>query len=88
MDKSKENTRVADLIKLSESSNINDLDLKIIMGIKNPAILNDFRAKRTLGLSMFSYAVAAGLIDWDDFKWIKEHINEGGQTDEDEDGGK
>ena len=35
---------------------------------------------------MLHYAVAAGLIDWDDLEWLKEHINDEEQTDEDESG--
>ena len=85
MDKSKENTRVADLMRLMDLDSNNDLETKIFIGIKNPAFINDIREGCT-DLMMLHYAVAAGLIDWDDLEWIKEHINDEEQTDEDESG--
>lgn len=74
MDKSKENTRVADLMKLMTINSGRDFETKIFMGIKNPAIFNDAHEDYT-GLMILRYAVAAGLIDWDDLEWIKEHVN-------------
>ena len=71
MDKSKENTRVADLMSMDASV----VQTKIIMGIENPAIFNNLMENGLSNLNMWPYAVAAGLIDWDDLKWIKEHVN-------------
>ena len=88
MDKSKENTRIYDFVRLIR---LNDQRLcnKIIMGIKNPAILENFiNSDYNWNLN---YAMAAGLIDKDDvnflnsilgisyqYVWEKEHLPGGG----------
>ena len=84
IDKSKENTRIADLLAMSEDG----LKLLCSVGINNPAILKQFmnegaeaevegnESEETNSAFKWEYAAAAGLIDWDDVTWIKEHINE------------
>lgn len=86
IDKSKENSRVKELIYTSE----NALKINITRGIKNPAILKHFLNYHTsveiLSLIIDAkYAMAAGLIDRDDAKWIKEHEEEilSGQSEND-----
>lgn len=74
MDKSKENSRVEEFIHADPGV----IYINIIKNIKNPAILKHFL--NTDGSSSFiviaEYAMAAGLIDRDDVKWIKEHEEE------------
>lgn len=87
IDKSKENTRIAKLLAMSEE----DLKLLCTKGIENPMILKQFLAEgpaaesdgeseseseETNTVFKWEYAVAAGLIDWDDAKWIEEHVDE------------
>ena len=82
LDKSKENTRIANYLAMSEE----DLRLLCIKGIDNPMILKQFFAEgsaaesdgeseneseETNSVFLWRYAVAAGLIDWDDAKWIE-----------------
>lgn len=85
IDKSKENTRIAKYLAMSEE----DLKLLCTKGIDNPMILKQFLAEDSVAESdgeseseetntvfKWEYAVAAGLIDWDDAKWIEEHVDE------------
>ena len=87
IDKSKENTRIAKYLAMSEE----DLKLLCTKGIDNPMILKQFLAEgpaaesdgeseseseETNTVFKWEYAVAAGLIDWDDAKWIEEHAND------------
>lgn len=75
MDKTKENTRIATLLAMSEDA----VKTKMAVGIENPAIYKQFIAEEELN---WDYAVAAGLLSEDDVKWIKENVNEGGQDDQ------
>lgn len=69
LDKSKENTRIGDLLAMSEE----DINLKMLVGINNPSIFKQF----ILGEGIdWNYAVPAGLLSESDVKWIKEHVNE------------
>ena len=88
IDKSKENSRIEELLAMSED----DLKLLCSVGINNPAMLKQFmsegaevedsgsgnesESEETDSAFKWEYAAAAGLIDWDDVAWIKEHINE------------
>lgn len=69
IDKSKENTRIADLLAMSTE----DVRTKIMVGIDNPSILKQFVADEGMN---WDYAVAAGLLEKSDVEWIKEHVNE------------
>ena len=64
IDKSKENVRIEQLKALSEE----DLELLCSVGINNPAILKQFISEDDF---KWEYAVAAGLLDWDDVAFIK-----------------
>lgn len=69
LDKTKENTRIADLLAMSEE----DISLKMLVGINNPSIFKQF----ILGEGIdWNYAVSAGLLSESDVEWIKEHVNE------------
>ena len=68
LDKSKENTRIADLLAMSEDA----VKVKIAVGIKNPSIYKQFIAEEGM---KWEYAVAAGVLEESDVKWIKEHVN-------------
>lgn len=69
IDKSKENTRIADLLAMSTE----DAKAKMMVGIDNPSILKQFVADEGMN---WDYAVAAGLLEESDVEWIKEHVNE------------
>ena len=69
IDKSKENTRIADFLAMSTE----DLELLCAVGLNNPAINKQFASEEAF---KWEYAAAAGLISWDDVKWIKENVNE------------
>ena len=69
IDKSKENTRIADLLAMSEEA----VKTKMMVGIDNPSVLKQFVAEEEVN---WDYAVAAGLLEESDVKWIKEHVNE------------
>lgn len=71
IDKSKENTRIAKYLAMST----NDLIMLCYINIENPIFL------KQLGTFTFNwdYMVAAGLLDWNDVKWIKEHVNQENQ---------
>ena len=75
IDKSKENSRIQDLLDMSS----NQLRIKIGVGINNPSIFKQFTKD---GGNIWDYAVAAGLLEESDTQWIKEHVN----TNEDEEG--
>ena len=79
IDKSKENSRIQDLLDMSSSQ----LRIKIGVGISNPSIFKQFTND---GGSMWDYTVAAGLLEKSDVQWIKEHVNVDGDNDEDEEG--
>ena len=64
LDKSKENSRIADFINM----NYNAKFYCILSGIKNPAILKHYMNDS----ENFSYAIAAGILDRNDVEWIKE----------------
>lgn len=68
IDKSKENTRIADLLAMSTDA----VKTKIAIGIDNPAIYKQFIADEGMN---WDYAVAAGMIEKSDAEWIKEHVN-------------
>lgn len=77
MDKSKESTRVEKLINMTSFNPANSF-LYVLSNIKNPSIFNDlvrYIGTELVQLEIYRYAVAAGLIDQDDFEWIKENIN-------------
>jgi hypothetical protein len=69
INKSNENTRVAKLLAMSTD----DVKLLCSVGINNPAIHKQFANEEAIN---WDYAVAAGLISWDDAQWIKTHVNE------------
>ena len=69
IDKSKENSRIADLLAMSTDA----VKTKIMVGIDNPSILKQFVADEGMN---WDYAVAAGLLEKADAEWIKEHVNE------------
>ena len=46
---------------------------KMMVGIDNPSVLKQFVAEEEVN---WDYAVAAGLLEESDVKWIKEHVNE------------
>lgn len=67
IDKSKENSRIADLLAMG-----NEVATKIAMGIQNPAIYKQFVGN---GGVIWDYAVAAGLLEKADAEWIKNNSN-------------
>lgn len=67
IDKSKENSRIADLLAMG-----NKVGTKIAMGIQNPAIYKQFIGN---GGVIWDYAVAAGLLEKADAEWIKNNSN-------------
>ena len=69
IDKSKENSRIADLLAMGTDA----VKVKIAMGINNPAIYKQFVEDDGMN---WDYAVAAGMIEKSDSEWIKEHVNE------------
>ena len=69
IDKSKENSRIADLLAMSADA----VKTKMMVGIDNPSILKQFVADEEMN---WDYAVAAGLLEKSDVEWIKEHVNE------------
>lgn len=79
IDKSKENSRIQDLLDMSS----NQLRIKIGVGINNPSIFKQFTND---GGNIWDYAVAANLLEESDAQWIKEHVNVDGDNDEDEEG--
>lgn len=80
IDKSKENSRIADLLAMSPQQTA----IKIIAGIKNPSILKQFMDSVAVENPTLDwrYAVAAGLLEWSDVEWIKEHVNEESEENE------
>lgn len=81
IDKSKENTRIADLLAMSEEA----VKTKMMVSIDNPSILKQFVADEEMN---WDYAVAAGLLEESDVEWIKEHVNEEEPADENQDQGQ
>ena len=69
IDKSKENSRIADLLAMSTDA----VKTKIAVGIENPSIYKQFVEDEEMN---WDYAVAAGLLEESDVEWIKEHVNE------------
>ena len=69
IDKSKENTRIADILAI-DSDKVKNM---IAIGIDNPSIYKQFIAEEDV---KWEYAVAAGLLTEEDVQWIKEHANE------------
>jgi hypothetical protein len=69
LDKTKENTRIADLLAMGTEA----VKTKMMVGIDNPSILKQFVAEEEIN---WDYAVAAGLLEKSDVEWIKEHVNE------------
>lgn len=69
IDKSKDNSRVADLLAMSTDA----VKIKIAVGIENPSIYKQFVEDEGMN---WDYAVAAGLLEKADAEWIKEHVNE------------
>ena len=78
LDKTKENTRITDLLAMSTD----DVKAKMMVGIDNPSILKQFVADEGMN---WDYAVAAGLLEKSDVEWIKEHVNEEEPVDENQD---
>ena len=68
IDKSKENSRIQDLLDM----NLEAVRIKTMVGIDNPSILKRFVAENEMN---WDYAVAAGLLEKSDAQWIKEHVN-------------
>ena len=64
LDKSKENSRIADFINMNSNAKF----YCILSGIKNPAILKHYMNDS----EGFNYALAAGILDRNDVEWIKE----------------
>ncbi len=81
LDKTKENTRIADLLAMSEEA----VQTKMMVGIDNPSILKQFVADEEMN---WDYAVAAGLLEESDVEWIKEHVNEEEPADENQSSGQ
>lgn len=81
LDKTKENSRIADLLAMSEDA----VKTKIAVGIDNPSIYKQFIAEEGM---KWEYAVAAGLLEESDVKWIKEHVNEEEPADENQSPGQ
>lgn len=69
IDKSKENSRIADLLAMSTDA----VKTKIAVGIENPSIYKQFVEDDGMN---WDYAVAAGMLEKADAEWIKEHANE------------
>lgn len=69
IDKSKENSRIADLLAMSTDV----VKTKIAVGIDNPSIYKQFVEDDGMN---WDYAVAAGMLEKADAEWIKEHVNE------------
>ena len=69
IDKSKENSRIADLLAMSTDA----VKTKIAVGIENPSIYKQFVEDDGMN---WDYAVAAGMLEKADAEWIKEHVNE------------
>ena len=80
LDKTKENTRIADLLAMGTEA----VKTKMMVGIDNPSILKQFVADEGMN---WDYAVAAGLLEESDVEWIKEHVNEEEPADENQDQG-
>lgn len=80
MDKSKENTRIATLLAMDEAK----VRTKIAMGIVNPQVYKDFIASEGLN---WDYAVAAEILEEEDVKWIKEHVNSEEESEDDSEAG-
>lgn len=81
LDKTKENTRIADLLAMGTEA----VKTKMMVGIDNPSILKQFVADEEMN---WDYAVAAGLLEKSDVEWIKEHVNEEEPADENQDQGQ
>lgn len=81
LDKTKENTRIADLLAMGTEA----VKTKMMVGIDNPSILKQFVADEGMN---WDYAVAAGLLEESDVEWIKEHVNEEESADESQDQGQ
>lgn len=75
LDKTKENTRIADLLAMGTEA----VKTKMMVGIDNPSILKQLVADEGMN---WDYAVAAGLLEESDVEWIKEHVNEEEPVDE------
>ena len=69
IDKSKENSRIADLLAMSTDA----VKTKIAVEIENPSIYKQFVEDEEIN---WDYAVAAGMLEKSDAEWIKEHVNE------------
>lgn len=69
IDKSKENSRIADLLAMSTDA----VKTKIAVGIDNPSIYKQFVEDDGMN---WDYTVAAGMLEKADAEWIKEHVNE------------
>lgn len=81
LDKTKENTRIADLLAMGTEA----VKTKMMVGIDNPSILKQFVADEGMN---WDYAVAAGLLEESDVEWIKEHVNEEEPADENQSQGQ
>lgn len=81
LDKTKENTRIADLLAMGTEA----VKTKMMVGIDNPSILKQLVADEEMN---WDYAVAAGLLEKSDVEWIKEHVNEEEPADENQDQGQ
>ena len=92
INKSKENSRIADFLALSDD----DRFIAIATGIDNPSILAQFIADEAATSDAeeseeeteatefnYGYAVAAGILDWDDVAWIKKQEEEEEEEEED-----
>lgn len=80
IDKSKENSRIADLLAMSTDA----VKIKIAVGIENPSIYKQFVEDDGMN---WDYAVVAGMLEKSDAEWIKEHVNEEEPVDENQDQG-
>lgn len=74
IDKSKENSRIADLLAMNPQQAM----IKIAAGIKNPSIFKQFMDSigEINSTIKWKYAIAAGLLEESDVEWIKEHVND------------
>lgn len=81
IDKSKENSRIADLLAMSTDA----VKTKIAVGIENPSIYKQFIKDEEMN---WDYAIAAGMLEKSDAEWIKEHVNEEESADESQDQGQ
>lgn len=87
LDKSKENSRIADFINMHPDAQF----YRILSNIKNPAILKHFMDDSENSSYTFSYAMAAGILDRNDVEWIKEQDEDlipGSDTPKDDSGEK